>query len=110
MRRKAVAWVMLAALGGVGGCASGPETGGGYMPQNGRGHGAPSVPGVMGPNGQPVAIAAPYDMAPPASRFQAQQMMSQGVPLDMVQMRGGAGANIPNMPPTMFPRGGVLAP
>src|SRR5262245_7510697 len=125
-KRKLAAWVILAALGGLGGCASiYPETGG-FMPQSGmphigKGSGPANVPGLVGPYGQPVAMAAPYDMMPPASRFQAQQMMARSMPLDMVQMNGCPGPNcgmVPTgltppgggMPPTVLPRGGILSP
>src|SRR5262245_26041338 len=93
MRRKAAAWVMLAALGGLGGCVSGPETGKGFMAHNGKQYGPPNVPGLVGPYGQPVAMASPYNMVPPASNYQAQQMMAHSVPLDMVRFGGCNGPN-----------------
>lgn len=86
------------------------------MAHNGKQYGPPNVPGLVGPYGQPVAMAAPYNLVPPASNYQAQQMMAHSVPLDMVRMNGcngpncGIGAAGGAMPPTMLPRGGVLSP
>jgi hypothetical protein len=72
--------------------------GGGYA-----GH-MPTVPGVQGPWGQPVAMASPYSVAPPGA-MAAQAMMAQSVPLDLVQMNGaGAGG----MPPSIMPAGGLM--
>lgn len=56
----------------------------------------PSVPGVQGPWGQPVPVARPY-MSVPGSESAARAMMSQSVPLDLVQA---------TMPPGMM--GGIL--
>lgn len=47
------------------------------------------VPGVQGPWGTPIPVAAPYSSVP-ANDYQAQAMMAQSVPLDMVQMNGMA--------------------
>src|SRR6202035_2271716 len=64
---------------------------------------APTVPGVQGPWGQPVAMAAPYSAVPPGASA-AYAMMSRSVPLDAVQMAGAppspsgvvqAGASMP---------------
>src|SRR5262245_608080 len=115
MRRKACALLLTAALGG---CMSmdhsdvGPACSGSW----GRQPKPPSVPGLTGPNGQSVGIAAPYNMAPPHSVMAAQQMMANSVPLDMVQINRGG--NVPgmggvpggNMPMTPIPSGGLLTP
>ncbi len=45
---------------------------------------APSVPGVQGPWGQPVALGKPYQYAP-SSEGAARAMMMQSVPLDLIQ-------------------------
>ena len=115
MRRKACALLLTAALGG---CMStdksdmGPACSGSW----GRHQGPPSVPGVAGPHGQQIAMAAPYNMAPPGNPWAAQQMMANSVPLDMVQInRGGnvpgmAGVPGGNMPMTPIPSGGLLTP
>lgn len=115
MRRKACALLLSATLGG---CMSsermdsGPHCGGSW----GKQHGPPPVPGVAGPHGQHIPMAAPYNMAPPGSPHAARQMMSNSVPLDMVQINRGG--NVPgmsgtpdgNMPFTPIPHGGVLTP
>src|SRR5438067_2393635 len=105
MRRKAAAWLLLATLSGCMSFQSGPETGGGdSVPHYGRSFGPPTVPGVQGPYGTPVAMAAPYNSAPPGSMFQAQQMMNRSVPMSAVQINGGcgpAGCPVPNMMPGM---------
>jgi hypothetical protein len=80
--------------------------------------GPPAVPGVQGPYGTPVPMAAPYSSAPPRNPLTAQQMMAQSVPMSMVQMNypGGMPGGMPGMPPggmmpaTPVPAGGVLSP
>lgn len=78
--------------------------------------GPPTVPGMAGPHGQSVPMAAPYSSAPPGNVYAARQMMNNSVPLDMVQMnRGGnapgmSGAPGGAMPPTFMPQGGMLSP
>ena len=115
MRRKACALLLTAALGG---CTSmdhadmGPACSGSW----GRQQGPPNVPGLAGPNGQGVPMAAPYNMAPPVNPYAAQQMMANSVPLGMVQINRGG--NVPgmggvpggNMPMTPIPSGGLLTP
>ena len=115
MMRKAGAWLVLVGLSGCMSVDSG-SGGTGHCPGNfGHGQAPPRIPGVQGPWGQPVAVAAPYNSAPPMNAHQAHAMMSRSVPLDMVQMNRGApgmGA-LPGgsmMPPTMIPAGGVLSP
>src|SRR5262245_61837419 len=90
MKRFAGA-LLLAALGG--GCVA-PGGGGGGSPSGpSMAYGAvkppPSVPGVVGPRGAPVPMAAPYSAAPPAFNV-AQAMIEHSVPLNMVQT-GGSG-------------------
>jgi hypothetical protein len=120
MRRKAAAVLMLAALGGCTSFQGGPVTGSGNAPHWGRSYGPPIVPGVKGPYGEDVAMAAPYDSAPPGSAYLARQMMSQSVPLSAVQVNNPGGA-MPGMfpggmppgammPNTVVPRGPVLSP
>ncbi len=82
MKRTAGTWVLLAALGG---CTSmdhnpSPLGCGSCGP---RGHAA-TVPGVQGPWGQPVAMAAPYSAEPPGAAA-ARAMLARSVPLDIVQ-------------------------
>jgi hypothetical protein len=115
MRRKACALLLSATLGG---CVSsdrmdsGPHCTGSW----GRQPGPTSVPGVAGPHGQHLPMAAPYNMAPPGNMHAARQMMSNSIPLDMVQINRGGNApgmsGTPNgqMPFTPMPAGGVLTP
>src|SRR5438552_1777373 len=115
MRRKACALLLTAALGG---CMStdradmGPACSGSW----GKQHGPPMVPGMTAGNGQQLPMAAPYNMAPPGNAYAAQQMMSNSVPLDMVNisrggnapgMSGSPGGAMPFLP---MPNGGVLSP
>src|SRR5258707_811386 len=110
MRRKAVAALMLAAVGGCTSFQGGSDLGGG-APWS-KGNGPRAVPGVMGPYGENVAIVAPYDTAPPGNPLVARQMMNQSVPLSAVQMNGPAGLpGMPPMPPGMaMARGPMLTP
>ena len=66
MRRKACALLMSAALGG---CMSAdkPDAGPACSGSWGTHQGPPTVPGVMGPNGTSIPMAAPYNVAPPGS-------------------------------------------
>lgn len=114
MKRRFIAALMMA--GAVSGCLNidgTPETGG-MKPHYGRSFGPPSVPGVMGPYGESVPMAAPYSMAPPASEYQARMMMSQNQPMNRIQMNapgapmtGPGGMNMPQVP---MPPGGILSP
>ncbi|MCI0682334.1 MAG: hypothetical protein L0Y71_09535 [Gemmataceae bacterium] len=115
MRRKACALLLSATLGG---CVSsdhmdsGPHCAGSW----GKQPGPPPVPGVAGPHGQRIPMAAPYNVAPPGNLHAARQMMANSVPLDMVQINRGGNApgmsGTPGgaMPPTPMPPGGVLTP
>jgi len=49
---------------------------------------APEVPTVQGPWGQPVPVAAPYNMKPPDGADAARSMLAQSMPLDLVQQSG----------------------
>src|SRR6266498_5526573 len=111
--------MMSAALfvGTMSGCVSTdspPETGG-VKPHYGRSFGPPTVPGVEGPYGTKVPMAAPYNMAPPGNQYAAAQMMSQNIPMSAVQMTppGSMPMGGPpgmGMPPTMMPPGGLISP
>jgi hypothetical protein len=107
MRRYAAATLLLGLLSGCMNLDTGPDSGGlrplqaqGMRPLNG---GPPTVPGVQGPYGQPVAMAAPYRYSPPPNEYMARAMMSQNVPLGFVQPNGPGG--MPGMPATMSPPG-----
>jgi hypothetical protein len=102
-------------LGSLVGCMSvdtGPETGG-MKPNWGKSYPPPSVPGLQGPYGSRVPMAAPYSYNPPPSNYAAAQMLNQNVPLGMVQFnqQGAPGAGgLGGMLPTPVPPCGVLTP
>jgi hypothetical protein len=87
MKRTAGACVLLAALGGCTTMDYGPGMGAGSIGCGGRGGYTAAVPGVQGPWGQPVAMAAPYSADPPGAAA-AKAMMARSLPLDMLHMRG----------------------
>lgn len=82
MKRIAGAMVVLAALGGCETMDSGPGMLGG--PGGGGWAGPPTVPGVQGPWGQPVTMAAPYTAAPPSGELAAKTMLARSVPLELM--------------------------
>lgn len=113
MRRNAFVLVVLV---GLGGCTSAPQTGAGPVgPSHGGPYAPPAVPGVQGAWGQAMPMMPPYSSAPPPGALAAQAMLSNSVPLDMVQMNGmgggsrgmSPGALLPN---TIMPAGGVISP
>jgi hypothetical protein len=114
--------VLLAALGGCVSTGDGPYLGGpqSAAPVGGVGCSAqapPTVPGVQGPHGEPVAMAAPYSYAPPSGKEAAMAMIANSVPLDLVQQAkytptGGSGILRTQglMPGALPPPGGVSPP
>jgi hypothetical protein len=107
--------MMAAAMGGCmstsshGPVAKGPEANPGptirasgqFLPQ--------TVPGAVGPYGEPVQMAAPYNtMYIPPSK--ARQMMTQSVPLDMVNMDPSLIQAAAQMPGGGMGPGGMMAP
>jgi hypothetical protein len=106
MKRSAAALVLVAALGG---CMSperepgGPSSMGGCAGCYGAVRPPPVVPGMQTAYGQPLPMAQPYATTPPASAALAYQMMSQNVPLDLMQ------ASQPGMPPMAPPSNVVQA-
>ncbi len=89
MKRTAGALVLLAALGG---CVSAERSSGGPGGGGGGCQGCypggamnPSVPGLMGPGGEPVPMIAPYSAAPPPPGA-ARAMLEHSIPLDLVQL------------------------
>src|SRR5262249_33672371 len=92
MKRTAGAWVLLAALGGCTTMDHGPSTIG--CGGCGAGGPTPTVPGVQGPWGQPVAMAAPYSAEPPGAAA-AHAMLARSVPLDLVQASASTGPGSP---------------
>ncbi|MGH7171069.1 MAG: hypothetical protein ACRELG_12390, partial [Gemmataceae bacterium] len=49
---------------------------------------APTVPTVQGAWGEPVEVAAPYNVKPPNGSDAAAAMLAQSMPLDLVQQSG----------------------
>lgn len=116
MKRSASALILLAAVGGCVSTETGaPWTGGQGGGCSTCGPSGSAVPGVQGPWGQPVAMAAPYSAAPPGGEAAARAMMNRSMPMNMVQMNNGIqqasyhpGGGMPGGPP--MPPGGALSP
>jgi hypothetical protein len=71
----------------------------------------PEVPTVMGPWGQPVEMAAPYNVKPPAGADAARAMLAQSMPLDLVQQSGYfKDSSMPILPTAGSCPGGVCPP
>jgi hypothetical protein len=76
------------------------------------------VPGVQGPHGQPIAMAAPYSYAPPSGKEAAMAMIQNSMPLEMLQQAGytaGMPANLMQAQaqgtiPGAMPQPGPLTP
>ncbi|HZT80976.1 MAG TPA: hypothetical protein VFA26_12165, partial [Gemmataceae bacterium] len=99
MKRTAGALVLLASLGGSVAVGQGMYLGdkpslrdsamtcpgclGSFSARSAR-----SVPGAVGPWGQPVPVAAPYTTTVPAGEAAARAMLATSVPLDLVQQAG----------------------
>jgi hypothetical protein len=99
MKRRIIAAFLL--VGMFSGCIStneGPESGG-VRANFGQGMGPPPVPGVKGPYGENVPMAAPYNTMKFGSESQMRQAMSAGQPMSMMQMHPNGGMTPPNMPP-----------
>jgi hypothetical protein len=97
-------------LAALGGCVStdrqqGAGFGGAY--NNGMVNGPPAIPGVQGPWGQPVAMAAPYTSAMPSGEAAAREMMSRNVPIDLVQV---CGTSLPGASCGVVQAGGMVTP
>jgi hypothetical protein len=88
----------------------------------------PEVPTVQGAYGEPISMAAPYNMKPPTGADAARAMIARSQPLDLVQQSGyfrdGGMPVLPvagqypgaaqqggmPMPPGMMPPGNMLSP
>jgi len=112
MGRKALVLLALLPLSGCMSVDSGEGYGGGGGGYGGGGHTSgyrghdmapPAVPGMVGPWGQNVPMAPPYSAAPPGA-MAAQAMLSNSVPLSMVQMNGRAPGG------ALTPPGGLISP
>jgi hypothetical protein len=129
-------------LVGVLGIGAATALGGPYMSQVWRkpapdgiswgAHTMPEVPTLVGPWGQPVPVAAPYNVKPPTGEDAARAMLSQSMPLELLQQTGYAdGMPIPPIlqaggpcaggacpapgyaggyPPGMMPPAGMISP
>ncbi|MBI2805485.1 MAG: hypothetical protein HYX68_10955 [Planctomycetes bacterium] len=113
MKRRILGALLLA--GFLSGCVNvdhGPETGGARA-NYGQSAGPPMVPGVKGPHGEGVPMAAPYNMAPPGSEYAARMMMSQNQPLNRIQMHPpgmGMGGPPGSSLPMRMPGNGLISP
>ena len=67
----------------------------------------PSVPGALGPWGQPVPIRGPYAASPPNGEAAAKAMLAQSVPVDLIQR---VGYNTGPATPGGFPGMGGVPP
>jgi len=94
MKRSAAVVVLLAGLSGV---QAGPYKGDVWMSGT-DGRSAAFVPGVVGPWGQPVPMAAPYSYDPVTNPLLARTMFRQSMPLDQVQLAGGMPISPPGLP------------
>ena len=94
MNRAASALIILAAVGGCTSMEHGPTAGGICGGCGSWTSGPARVPGVQGPWGQPVAMAAPYSAAPPGGAEAARAMMAQSVPMDLIQAGATTGAGV----------------
>lgn len=78
----------LLVVGTMSGCitsSDAPETGG-PRPNYGQTWGPPTVPGVKGPYGENVPMAAPWNSVPPGSQWAAARMMQNSVPMGAVEI------------------------
>jgi hypothetical protein len=130
MKRTAGAVTFLAMLGTGAAALGGP-----YMSQVWTSNDSPdqphwgpryaaSVPGMVGPWGQPVPVAAPYTYNAPTGENAARAMLLQSQPLDLVQqanfLQGGSGSGLqqaqavgaPGVPPPpgVIPPANLIAP
>jgi hypothetical protein len=95
MKRTVGLMVLLAGLAGCVNDNPGPYMGSYWANQQNPGgcvgctaRAPSSVPGVQGPWGQPVAMAAPYNAAPPPGEAAAKAMLGLSLPLSEVQQAG----------------------
>src|SRR6478672_10854134 len=101
MRRLATAFLSVSLAGG---CVSAtPQTDfGGAVGHWGKAQ-APSVPGVCGPYGEKVPMAAPYAYAPPSNGWAAQRMMQNSMPMNMMMPNPGMPGPMGGMSPPGLP-------
>jgi len=120
MRRLTGSMLMVAALSG---CVSTEGGGGGrYMSRidsnssmiegaSNRAYTVPTVPGFQGPNGAPIAMAAPYNSTPPGGEAAARAMLASSQPLDILQQtKYSEGSTAGVMPNGAMRPGNLLAP
>jgi hypothetical protein len=108
MKRTMTAFLLAAA---VGGCMSADHSADVSSKPTVRAYGEsgpPCVPGVAGPWGEPYQMAAPYTATSAhINPWQAQRLMSQSVPLDMVPMNPNIQQASAQMPGMGMPPGGM---
>lgn len=125
MKRTAGVLMLLAAAAGCVSTQPGAHMASQSGYSHGRSRGPATVPGVMGPWGQPVPMASPYNAAPPSGVEAAYRMMNQSLPMNSVQQvnykgipgvvaptNGIAPPGVPGMPslPGMSPQGMAMGP
>ncbi|HLN29201.1 MAG TPA: hypothetical protein VK395_15740 [Gemmataceae bacterium] len=111
MKRTGCTFLLLAALSGCAEMDQRPSMGGWGGGSVSYSNGPSTVPGAQGPWGQPVCMAAPYSASPPGAEA-ARAMMSQSVPMDMIQQAGytptpGAGSGITRTGGQLPPPAGI---
>jgi hypothetical protein len=111
MKRSLSALMLAAAVGGCATTNHAPSAGTGTPTVRASGEYIPmTVPGVVGPYGEPIPMAAVYTASPPVNAAQARRMMAESVPLNFVQMDPNlmqVGAQMPGMGGG---QGGLMAP
>lgn len=118
MKRTAVAFSLLAAVGGCVSTEGGASLGGGPggPPGNGPGclaAGPATIPNAQGPWGVPVPIRAPQASAAPSGEEAARAFIAQRMPPDLVQQvayKGGGSGIMPAGGPGGMPPPGAIAP
>jgi hypothetical protein len=125
MKQRAGVLILLAALGSglLGGSAA--QAGSGrfmsraFQPTTPDGvswgvRQVPTVPGMVGPWGQPVEMVAPYTIKPPTGEDAARAMLAVSMPLELLQQTAyyqqGGGRNGPIMPTAGASSGGLRPP
>src|ERR1700722_14999999 len=108
MKRTMTAFLLAAAVGGCMSADHSADVSSKPVVRAYGENGPPSVPGISGPWGQPVPMAAPYTMTSAhINSWQAQRLMSQSVPLDMVPMNPNIQQASAQMPGMGMPPGGM---
>jgi hypothetical protein len=111
MKRTVGAMFLAAAMGGCMSANHAPEVASKPTVRASGEYYVPQVPGISGPWGEPIPMAAPYtSTSARVTTWQAQRMMSQSVPLDWVQTDQNIMQASAQMPGMGMPPGGLMAP